>query len=164
MRAVGGGSACVIYGWLVQPVIAAITAQAIVGLKHLHSNRMMHRDIKGANLLLCRSFHAQLPALLLPVLISYLLLPLHAASIASAAAAVASAAVVSYAEAKCLFRAARSSVFCAPAACTSAPYYTCMLLPAHRVLHLKLPALHACYICSTMFAPCHAGCATEMGR
>lgn len=51
---VGGGSLSSllnIYGWLKESVIANYTSQILEGLEYLHANKIIHRDIKCANIL-----------------------------------------------------------------------------------------------------------------
>ncbi|KAJ7535690.1 hypothetical protein O6H91_12G042800 [Diphasiastrum complanatum] len=51
---VSGGSIASLlgkFGSFTEPVIRMYTRQLLVGLDYLHSNRIMHRDIKGANIL-----------------------------------------------------------------------------------------------------------------
>jgi serine/threonine protein kinase len=40
------------YGKLDEKIIKKITKQILLGLEYLHLNRIVHRDIKGANILL----------------------------------------------------------------------------------------------------------------
>ena len=51
---VGGGSLeslLNLYGSLRENVIANYTSQILEGLEYLHSNKIIHRDIKAANIL-----------------------------------------------------------------------------------------------------------------
>ena len=53
-RYVSGGSIRKIlttFGPLTEPIVRVYTKQILEGLQYLHSNRAIHRDIKGANIL-----------------------------------------------------------------------------------------------------------------